>query len=215
MFSGIVEETGTIVKVSKKTNLVTIDVKAKEVVKDTKAGDSIAVNGVCLTVTKRKANIVTFDIMLETMRATTLGLCEEGVRVNLERALRMNDRISGHFVTGHVDDMATVKDIVTGENYTEIQIKLPAALVKYVVPKGSVTLDGVSLTVGGVKKGQFSVYLIPFTLDVTNLGIKQKGDKINIETDILAKYIFSRAEYADSPYSLPADQLKKKTKAKK
>ena len=112
-------------------------------------------------------------------------------RVNLERAMKANGRIDGHFVSGHVDDMGRIKARITGENYTELQISTKKSIMKYIVPKGSVCLDGVSLTIGEVRKSYFSVYLIPFTLEVTTLGEMKKGDKINIETDILAKYILN------------------------
>ncbi|MDP8212693.1 MAG: riboflavin synthase [Candidatus Zapsychrus exili] len=209
MFSGIVEETGVVQSVIHKKNLCVLNIKAKKVFRGTKQGDSISVNGVCLTVVKVKTGVLTFDIMLETMQKTTLGVATKGVKVNLERALRMNDRISGHFVSGHVDNVRKITQIITGENYTEIRISINKELSKYIVQKGSVSLDGVSLTVGDVRKNDFSVYLIPFTLEVTNLGIKKKGDTINIETDILAKYLFAQAKDEKlNPYSY------KKTKGK-
>ncbi|MBF0483246.1 MAG: riboflavin synthase [Candidatus Omnitrophica bacterium] len=211
MFSGIVEETGIVQKIDQKPNLHTLFIKAKKVLKDTAAGDSICVSGVCLTVTKRIKDVLVFDIMLETIRKTTLGVLKVGGKVNLERALKMESRISGHFVSGHVDNMETVKNIITGENYTELQITISKELKKFVVQKGSVCLDGVSLTVGDVRKNDFSVYLIPFTLDVTTLGINKKGDKINIETDILAKYVMAAYEGKNvSKYCYTNDKVKSK-----
>ncbi|MCD4779316.1 MAG: riboflavin synthase [Candidatus Omnitrophica bacterium] len=201
MFSGIVEETGSIVGITHKKNLCVLDIQAQNAGKGTKQGDSVSVNGVCLTVTKVLKKVLSFDLMLETLEKTSLGQLSKGDKVNLERALKMSDRISGHFVTGHVDDMGTVKKIITDTNYTEIQISLKVNLMKYIVAKGSVSLDGVSLTIGDVRKRDFSVYLIPFTLEVTNLGLKQKGDKVNVETDILAKYILSKGIYSESPYA--------------
>jgi len=201
MFSGIVEETGTISKVIKKKNLSVISVKAKKVLGQTKEGTSICVNGVCLTVTKRKKDIITFDIMKETLTKTNLGQAFVGYKVNLERSLKVSDRICGHFVSGHVDNMMIIKDVITDKNYIEIRVGISKELKKYVVPKGSVCLDGVSLTVGEVRKSNFSVYLIPFTLEVTNLGLYKKGDKINVETDIIAKYIFAQRDSSNSPYS--------------
>ncbi|MBU1996547.1 MAG: riboflavin synthase [Candidatus Omnitrophica bacterium] len=200
MFSGIVEETGIVEKIVKKENLSTLYIRGKKVVRGTKVGDSISVSGVCLTVTGVNNGLLCFDIMKETIIKTSLGkLCTKS-KVNLERALKMNSRISGHFVSGHVDNMETVKDVITGPNYTEIQVTVSKELSKYIVPKGSVTLDGVSLTVGDVRKKFFSVYLIPFTLEVTTLGINKKGDKINIETDILAKYVLAGSKDSRSPY---------------
>ena len=200
MFSGIVEETGIVEKIVKKKNLSTLYVKGKKVVRGTKEGDSISVSGVCLTVTGTDKGLLCFDIMKETILKTTLGKLKAKSKVNLERALKMSSRISGHFVSGHVDNMETVKNVITGPNYTEIQVTISKELSKYIVPKGSVTLDGVSLTVGDVRKTFFSVYLIPFTLEVTTLGINKKGDRINIETDILAKYVLAGSKDSSSPY---------------
>ncbi len=201
MFSGIVEEKGVVKNIVHNKNLAVVTIKAKAVTKDTKAGDSIAVDGVCLTVTKKVKDELSFDVMLETLRCTTLGLVKKGSRVNLERALKVNDRISGHFVSGHVDCMANLNKIVLMKNYVELQISIPQGQGIYIVPKGSICVNGVSLTVGEVKKEQFSVYLIPFTLDVTNLGLVKENDKINLETDILAKYLFKQTQEAKSPYS--------------
>jgi riboflavin synthase len=191
MFNGIVEEMGVIVSITHQTNLATLKVRARKVLKGTKLGDSIAVEGACLTVTEKKKNILAFDMMRETVSKTSLGQLRRGDKVNLERALKAGARVSGHFVTGHVDDVGRIEKKVAETNYEELSIRLPEKLGKYIVPKGSVALDGVSLTVGKVGKGRFSVYLIPFTKQVTTLGAKKKGDRVNIETDILAKYVFS------------------------
>jgi len=202
MFSGIVEETGVVKEIVKKPNLCVLRLRAKKVLRDVKLGSSIAVDGVCLTVTGIKKDVLSFDIMLETMKKTTLGTVKPQTHVNLERSLKVNDRICGHFVSGHVDTVQTITKIITGENYTELQISLNKELLKYIVSKGSVALDGISLTVGDVRKKDFSVYLIPFTLEVTNLGYKKQGDPINIETDILAKYLFAQSrDQQSNPYS--------------
>jgi riboflavin synthase len=200
MFSGIVEEKGRIEKVEKKPNLATIYVKADVTAKGTKVGDSICTSGVCLTVTGKKKNVMSFDIMKETLDKTTLGNLKPGSYVNLERSLRADSRICGHFVSGHVDNKETVKAVIKKPNYVELQITVQKSLAKYIVPKGSVCLDGVSLTVGDVRKNDFSVYLIPFTLDVTTLGLNKKGDPINIETDILAKYVLAAGAMSANPY---------------
>lgn len=192
MFTGIIEEIGIVETISSKKNLSILRVRARKVLKDAKQGTSIAVNGVCLTVTDVKKDVLVFDIMLETLLKTNLGALKSKSPVNLERALKANGRIDGHFVSGHVDDMGTIKAKITGENYTELQISTKRNLMKYIAPKGSVCLDGVSLTIGEVQKTYFSIYLIPFTLEVTTLGSMKKGDKINIETDILAKYILNK-----------------------
>ena len=192
MFTGIVEEMGIVEGIVSKKNLSVLRVRAKKILKDAKEGTSIAVNGVCLTVTRIKGGVLTFDIMRETLLKTNLGKLKSKNRVNLERALKANGRIDGHFVSGHVDDMGIVTDRITGENYTELRIRIRKDLRKYIAPKGSVCLDGVSLTVGEVKKTYFSVYLIPFTLQVTTLGGLRKGDHVNVETDVLAKYILNK-----------------------
>ena len=189
MFSGIVEEIGIIRKVEKKKNLFVVTLKADKVTRGTKIGDSISVDGVCLTVTRRKGRVLTFDLMKETLDATTFKYAGPGREVNLERSLKVSDRIGGHFVSGHIDGTGVFKEKVTIPNYVEWRITVDKKLARYIIPKGSVCIDGVSLTVGVVKKDYFSVYLIPHTLDVTTFGKKKTGEIINIETDILAKYI--------------------------
>ncbi|MCK5012373.1 MAG: riboflavin synthase [Candidatus Omnitrophica bacterium] len=192
MFTGIIEEMGIVEGITSKKNLSVLKVRAKKVLKGAKQGTSIAVNGVCLTVTGIKKDILEFDIMRETLLKTNLGALKPKSCVNLERALKANGRIDGHFVSGHVDDMGRIKTRITGENYTELQVSAKRGLMKYIAPKGSVCVDGVSMTIGEVRKTYFSIYLIPFTLEVTTLGKVKEGDRINIETDILAKYILHK-----------------------
>jgi riboflavin synthase len=192
MFSGIVEEIGTVENIVAKKNLSVLNVRAHKVLKGTKPGSSISVDGVCLTVTEIKQGTLCFDVMRESLLKTTLGNLKPKSQVNLERALKANDRIDGHFVTGHVDSVGMIQASVTKANYAELRIHQIKGLEKYIVPKGSICLDGVSLTVGEVKKNYFSIYLIPFTRKCTVLGMKKKGDAINVETDILAKYILSK-----------------------
>ena len=192
MFSGIIEEIGIVEQINTSKNLSTLKVRAKKAIKGVKPGASIAVDGTCLTVTGIRNNVFTFDVMRESLLKTTLGSLKIKAKVNLERALLANGRIDGHFVTGHVDAIGVIKDKVTEANYTDLRIGLTKDLARHIVPKGSVCLDGVSLTVGEVKKSYFSVYLIPFTKKETTLGSKKKGDKVNIETDILAKYIVNK-----------------------
>lgn len=197
MFNGIVEEMGVVERIDHRKNLSVLKVRARKVFKGARKGDSIAVDGVCLTVTDAAPRILTFDLMRETLVKTSLGTLKPAARVNLERALKAGGRISGHFVTGHIDEIGVIQEKITQTNYTELRVSLPYTLKRYVVPKGSISLDGVSLTVGEVKRGYFSVYLIPFTKEVTTLGGKRKGDKVNIETDILAKYILNRGQGED------------------
>jgi len=197
MFSGIVEEYGVIQSVTKKENLFVLAVKAKKVLGGTKIGDSICVNGICLTVTGKKKDVLTFDLMKETIDATSLKFAQKGIKVNLERSLKVNSRIGGHFVTGHVDGVGKIQAIVRLPNYVEFRISVGPDLMKYIAPKGSVTVDGVSLTIGHVTRTFFSIYLIPHTLDVTTFGQSRKGDIVNIETDILAKYILHKLSFTD------------------
>jgi len=192
MFTGIVEEIGEIKAIHKAGNLICLDVKAKKVVRGAKNGDSISVNGVCLTLTKIKSNTLSFDVMKETIKCTTLGRLNAKAKVNLEGALKANSRLGGHFVTGHIDEVGKVKAVIKDKDYIEIRIAISKKMLKYIVPKGSVCVNGVSLTVGKRKQNIFSVYLIPFTLEVTNLGNIKKNDTVNIETDILAKYVLNK-----------------------
>src|SRR3989338_7286749 len=189
MFTGIVEEMGTVEGLQKAKNLCVLKLKVRKVLKWIKSGDSVAVDGVCLTVTKKQNSHLTFDIMQETILCTSLRNLKVKGKVNLERALQVTDRLSGHFVTGHIDCVSTVLKRIEKPNYVELQIAKPRAIAKYLVKKGSIGIDGVGLTVGNVTDKYFSVYLIPFTLRETTLGVKKAKDQVNIETDILAKYI--------------------------
>lgn len=189
MFTGIVEAVAKVRELKKRENLYTLAIEKPRLFDDIKIGDSIANDGVCLTVTAMKAGCLYFDLMKETLDATTLKHLAAGKRVNLERAMKADARMGGHFVTGHVDAVGRIKDIRILPNYVEYRLTLAKDLMRYVVPKGSVALDGISLTVGAVKKDWFAVYFIPHTLEVTTIGSKKKGDDVNIETDLLAKYI--------------------------
>ena len=189
MFTGIIEEKGKIKRVEHKKNLIVLEVNVDKVLRGTKIGDSIAVDGVCLTVSGRRNRSFIFDAMQETILKTTLKYLRPGDRVNLERALRVGDRLDGHFVFGHVDGVGTIKKKITRANYVRYDICVDKKLTRYIVPKGSIAVDGISLTVGDVGKHVFSIHIIPHTLKITALGDKGMSDKVNIETDILAKYI--------------------------
>lgn len=192
MFTGIIAQLGTIKAVRTFKNLIVADVDTGILAKDIKLGDSVAINGVCLTTTAKKGKIVSFELMRETIERTSLKGLDRGMKVNLELAMRAGDRMGGHFVTGHVDEVAKIKSIEREPNWVALTISVSKEGRKYLVPKGSVTLDGISLTVGKVNKDSFSVYLIPYTLKVTNLSLKKPGDLINIESDVLAKYILNK-----------------------
>lgn len=186
MFTGIVEEIGKVFAVERKQSGALLKIKSGIIYSDAKLGDSIAINGVCLTVVDIKKDIVSFDVIEETLNKSTLGYLLANGCVNLERSLRPDSKIGGHFVTGHVDYKGKVMGIRDAAG--ELKISLPAEFAMLIVEKGSVALDGVSLTVVNVFKDAFTVHLIPHTRDVTILGMKEKGDYLNVEMDILAKY---------------------------
>ncbi|WP_339146554.1 MULTISPECIES: riboflavin synthase [unclassified Sutcliffiella] len=189
MFTGIIEEIGTIKQIIRGDQAIILEIEAQKVLKDVKLGDSIAVNGVCLTVTTFSANRFTVDVMPETVRATSLQSLNAGSKVNLERAMIANGRFGGHFVSGHVDGTGIIHDKKRVANAVYYTITVNADLSRYLMLKGSVTVDGTSLTIFGVSDHSFTISLIPHTLNETILGGKGKGDTVNIEVDMLAKYM--------------------------
>lgn len=189
MFTGIVEELGRVAQIERFPDAARLTVSGPLVTSDATIGDSIAVNGVCLTVTAKTADGFTADVMQETLARTTLGTLQIGAAVNLERPVTLATRLGGHLVQGHVDGIGTVVSRQPAEQWTTITVALPADLSRYVVAKGSIALDGTSLTVVAVQDDQVTVSLIPETLGRTTLGRCQPGDSINIEVDVLAKYV--------------------------
>ena len=189
MFTGIVEELGEVVAVDHRADSARLTVRAPDVTADAVDGASIAVNGVCLTVVDARNGAFSADVMRETLRRSSLGALTLGSRVNLERAVRVSDRLGGHIVQGHVDGVGTVTDRTAGDRWNVVRISLPSALRRYVVEKGSVAVDGVSLTVSRVGDGWFEVSLIPATLGMTTLGLRVPGDQVNLEVDVIAKYV--------------------------
>ena len=189
MFTGIVEELGTIVARDDLTDSARITVDGPLVTSDAGHGDSIAVNGVCLTAVEFGDGRFTVDVMAETLNRSPLGALEAGSRVNLERAMAAGGRFGGHIVQGHVDGVGEVAAVSPSENWTVVRIALPAELSRYVVEKGSITVDGVSLTVSAVGDDWFEISLIPTTLAETNLGITEPGRVVNLEVDVIAKYV--------------------------
>ena len=185
MFTGIIEEIGKIQSITSNK----ISILALAVTKDTNIGDSIAVNGVCLTVAKINADGFDADISPETMRVTTLGGLKAGSFVNLERAMALNGRFGGHIVSGHIDNTGKIYSIKKEYNFYNITIVLPEKCTRYVVKKGSVAVDGISLTVAEIQDDRITIAVIPHTYENTNLKYLQIGDYVNIETDILAKYV--------------------------
>lgn len=189
MFTGIVEERGTVAEVTPLEDAARLRISGAIVTEDARHGDSIAVNGVCLTVVETGPGWFTADVMAETLRRSSLAGAQPGSPVNLERAARVDSRLGGHIVQGHVDDTGTVMAIEPAEHWTLVRISLPVRLARYVVEKGSITVDGVSLTVVEVTADSFSVSLIPTTLGLTTLGVREIGDTVNLEVDIVAKYV--------------------------
>ncbi|HEU5220731.1 MAG TPA: riboflavin synthase [Candidatus Nitrosotalea sp.] len=194
MFTGIIEGLGSIVMFDKKTSnrsAAKMKIKLDKIAKGLKVGDSVSINGVCLTAVSISKGITEFEMIGETIKKTNLGSLERGDRVNIERSLKVGERLEGHFVLGHVDGVGIISKIEKQTNQIQIWIKIPKELSKHVIKKGSITVDGISLTIVDKLKDQFSVSIIPHTMQVTNLGYKKIGDKVNIETDILGKYILS------------------------
>ena len=189
MFTGIIEEIGSVSAVRSGAKSIQLDISCSTVLTDVNKGDSIAVNGVCLTVVDYSSRNFTVDVMPETVKATTLHELQSGSRVNLERAMIANGRFGGHIVSGHIDGTGEIISVRTVDNAVYIEISIAPELVRYFIDKGSVTVDGTSLTVFGVTDSSFIISLIPVTQDDSILGQKQLGDYVNIECDMLAKYI--------------------------
>ncbi|WP_353941293.1 riboflavin synthase [Streptomyces sp. HUAS MG91] len=189
MFTGIVEELGEITAVEMLDDACRFRVRGPVVTEGAQHGDSIAVNGVCLTVVEHGDGEFTADVMAETLKRSSLGALAVGSRVNLERPMVADGRFGGHIVQGHVDGTGTIVDRTPSEHWEIVKISLPAELSRYVVEKGSITVDGVSLTVVEAASDYFTISLIPTTLALTTLGIKQPGDPVNLEVDVIAKYV--------------------------
>jgi riboflavin synthase len=189
VFTGIVEELGEVVARDDLADAARLRVRGPLVTSDVAAGDSIAVNGVCLTVVDSADGTFSADVMRETLSRSSLGALVVGSPVNLERAVRVQDRLGGHLVQGHVDGTGQILAIEPAEHWTVVTVSLPAELARYVVEKGSITVDGVSLTVSAVGHTEFQVSLIPTTLERTTLGRKSVADAVNLEVDITAKYV--------------------------
>ena len=189
MFTGLVEEMGAVERLREGTDLCKLSLRARQVLEGLRIGDSVAVNGVCLTVTERNSDGFTADVMPETVRRTTLRALRPGDRVNLERALRPSDRLDGHIVHGHVEGVGTIARIRPEGNALVYGITAPVELLPYIVPKGSIAVDGISLTVAYVDSKVFKVSIIPHTGEETTLLKKKPGDKVNLENDLIGKYV--------------------------
>ena len=189
MFTGIIEEIGTVKGVKRGNRSVVLEVQAKKVLEDLKVGDSIATNGACLTVTSFTGSVFCADVMPETMQRSNLGELRAGDRVNLERALTLNGRLGGHIVSGHIDGTGKIVGREKDENAIWISVATSGELLRYIVDKGSITIDGISLTVVSVNDAGFTVSIIPHTQEETTLVKKKIGDTVNLENDVIAKYV--------------------------
>lgn len=189
MFTGIIEEKGSIESVQRSSKSCRLKIRADKIFSDLKIGDSVAVNGVCLTACEINKPFFTADVMAETMRRTSLDIAVKGRNVNLERAMQLNGRFGGHIVSGHIDGTGTVLSMVREDNAVWVKVSAEAGILKYIVEKGSVALDGISLTVADVKNDSFAVSVIPHTAAETTLLERKPGDRINIECDIIGKYV--------------------------
>ena len=208
MFTGIVEELGTIKSIQRPSQGTTLEIQASEVLEDAKVGDSIAVDGACLTIRSRTPEAFAADISAETLRRTTLGERKVGERVNLERSLRLSDRLGGHLVLGHVDEVAAICAWKDEGDASLMRVTMSSNTKRYITYKGSVTIDGISLTVSGVYADSFEVALIPHTKEVTTLGTKRNGARVNLEVDLIARYLETllknsgdEKDWAEQPHS--------------
>jgi riboflavin synthase len=199
MFTGIVEELGTVEAIEDQGDAIRLTIRAATVLEDAGLGDSISVNGCCLTVTEHDGVTWTADVMQETLDKTSLYGVQPGDRVNLERAVTAHTRLGGHIVQGHVDGVGTVLGRTPSEHWEVVEISLPTALSRYLVDKGSITVDGVSLTVVEAGDDRFTVSLIPETLARTTLGSRQPGDRVNLEVDVIAKYVEKLLPFSKEP----------------
>lgn len=189
MFTGLIEEIGIVKSIHQSGKSATLVVGASRVLGDVKRGDSISTNGVCLTVTQFNSNEFTVDVMPETMKRSNLGKLKSGSKVNLERAMKVGDRFDGHIVSGHIDGTGIIKSFEEDDNAIWVSVSCENELLKYIIEKGSIAIDGISLTVAYVDDKTFEVSIIPMTKDDTTLISKKIGDKINLECDIVGKYV--------------------------
>ncbi len=191
MFTGIIIELGKVYDIKKLPSGARLKIVSNEVIKDASLGDSIAVNGACLTVSEinKEKGLITFDVSYETLQKTTLGELKKGDLVNLEPALTLNTKLGGHLVSGHVEGIGKIKSIEQRGDYWYIEIESPDEILKYCIKKGSIAIDGISLTIVDLYPSSFTVVIIPHTAKMTTIGRKKIGDKVNLESDIIAKYV--------------------------
>ncbi len=193
MFSGIIENTAKILKIEASHQKHFLEIQRSKMLKSIKISDSLCVNGICLTIAKLTSSKISFDILEETFCRTTLKTNCPGDILNIERPLQWKGRVGGHFVTGHIDGIGEISKIKRGKREQTWEVKFPLSLSSFIAIKGSISINGVSLTVGEVKGNMFKIHLIPFTLKNTNLGLKKEGEFLNLEVDLLARYAVSAA----------------------
>lgn len=198
MFTGIIEELGEVKVITTSSVKSNIKIAVPELTEDLKIGDSIAVNGVCLTVSNLNEHSFLADVMPQTFKKTNLGYLKMGDQVNLERALRISDRMGGHFVLGHVDQVGIVMDKRKSGNSILFKISAPKDIAEYLVPRGSIAVDGISLTIAEALDNYFSVFIIPHTAKATTLGVREKGSKVNLEADVIGKYVKKMTELKEN-----------------
>ncbi len=214
MFTGIVEEMGAITVMNKSLSGAKLTILASTVMSELKIGDSVSVNGICLTVVSRGERDFSVEVSPETLSVTTLGGFAVGMPVNLERAMKLNERIGGHLVAGHVDGVGRIRSRQQDANAIVLTIDAPPEILRYCVPKGSITVDGISLTINVVGEQGFSVAIIPHTAKVTILGLKQVNDSVNLESDLIGKYVErllqERSQLAKPAISIDTEYLQKR-----
>ncbi len=202
MFTGIIEEVGKLKSVKSTAGGLSIEVEAKKVLEDSKLGDSIAINGICLTITDLKSDSFDFDVSQETINRTNIKDLKVGSFVNLERALRPIDRMGGHIVQGHVDTVGKISAVIQKGEHWEFKITFPSEYRKYVIEKGSIAIDGISLTINEIVNNNISLNIIPHTIQNTNLQYRKIGDNVNIEFDIIGKYVLNIMKYGKNEGNL-------------
>lgn len=205
MFTGIIEETGEVQAIQRGAKSARLTIKGAVVLEDAGIGDSIAVNGVCLTVTGISGQTFTADVMAESMRRTALGTLTVGSRVNLERAMAANGRFGGHIVSGHIDGTGIIREMKREDNAVWVTVDADAGILRYIIEKGSIAIDGISLTVAYVDDTCFKVSVIPHTARETTLLSKSAGDRVNLENDVIGKYVGKLIRTADAPDKAAAD----------
>jgi riboflavin synthase len=189
MFTGIIEDKGKVVRIEYRGQEMRLTIELPPHLTELQLGDSININGVCLTVVSKKEQKIKLDLSQETLQKSILGEVKEGSQVNLERALRLVDRLGGHIVTGHIDGIGVIAEKRKERDFIQLRIKVPESVSKYIVQKGSIAIDGISLTVNEYQGGEIQMTLIPYTIEKTTLMDKKVGDRVNVETDILGKYV--------------------------